>query len=196
MPRIPSIWSSMEERVKKVATGSVGSANTRRIGGHMRSSPFLLHSLVPALCLSALGVLGVTSPVAALDCGSRLVAVGDGAGYVRGICGEPEMVSSHTESRTDFVAYPGRGVGVYGSSVTVNVQIDVWVYDFGSTRFMEELTFANGVLRALRPLGYGSVAGNRRRRDSLAREGALLRSPARLGIPAILADRRDALARA
>ena len=150
----------------------------------------------------ALGsTLALASPASALDCGTRLVTVGDGEAYVRSICGEPEAISTHTESRTDFVAYPStQGRGVLGSAVTVNVQIDVWVYDFGSTRFMEQLTFANGVLRAMGPLGYGTVGGGRRRRESLERHGSLFGSPElspRLApLLAIFVSRRDVLTRA
>lgn len=149
-----------------------------------------------ASLFAASSVLAIASPAAALDCGMRLVTLGDGQGYVRSICGEPDSVSSHTESRTDFAGVTVRdGQAFYGSGVTVTVQIDVWVYDFGRTRFMEEMTFANGVLRSSRPLGYGSVGGDRRRRDSLERHGSVLPTRRSL-LAAIVRDRRDALTRA
>jgi hypothetical protein len=150
---------------------------------------------VSALALSS---LAFALPAAALDCGTRLVTLGDGQGYVRSICGEPESISTHTESHTNFAGVTVRdGRAFYGSASTVSVQIDVWVYDFGRTRFMEEMTFANGVLRSSRALSYGTVRGDRRRRDSLEREGSLLlRMPALPGSPAILPGRRDVLTRA
>ncbi len=40
-------------------------------------------------------------------------------------------------------------------------QIDTWIYDFGRLRFMEEIVFENGIIRSMRPLGYGTVAGRR-----------------------------------
>jgi hypothetical protein len=142
------------------------------------------------LSLAALLSFAVASPAAAVECSQRLVTVGDGEGYVRSICGEPDSVFTRTESRTGFAGYTVRdGQAFYGSGATVTIQIDVWVYDFGSTRFMEEMTFANGVLRSSRPLSYGTVRGDRRRRDSLERHGSLV-------TPAILRDRRDALVRA
>jgi hypothetical protein len=146
-----------------------------------------------ALSLVVLATFVVPGTAFALDCGQRLVEAGDGEAYVRSICGEPESMATRTESRTDFVATPSPdGRPIYGSAVTVSIQIDTWVYDFGSTRFMEELTFANGVLRSSRPLSYGSYGGDRRRRDSLGRHGALLpRTRERLA----LAERRDVLVR-
>ena len=47
------------------------------------------------------------------------------------------------------------GVGV-GDSETVTVLVEVWVYDFGPQRFMEELTFEDGVLIGSRALSYGT----------------------------------------
>jgi hypothetical protein len=44
----------------------------------------------------------------------------------------------------------------------VSVRIDVWIYDFGPQRFMEELTFENGILRQLRTLGRGTARGRAR----------------------------------
>jgi hypothetical protein len=151
-----------------------------------------------ALSLALLS-LAAPSSAAALDCGTRLVTLGDSQAYVRSICGEPESISSHTESRTDFAAVPSRsdGRGVIGSAITINVQVDVWIYDFGRTRFMEEMTFANGVLRSSRSLSYGTSGGDRRRRESLDRHGSLLLPSWDLPrSPAIAPTRRRLLVRA
>jgi hypothetical protein len=128
-----------------------------------------------AALLSALALAAAlpASSASALDCNRRLVVVGDPAIYVRDICGEPAQITTRTESRTQFVSLPGRGA-VIGAAHTVTVEIEVWIYDFGPRRFMEELTFENGILRSLRPLGYG------RRRASLDR--VPLRVPRRVAI--------------
>ena len=39
---------------------------------------------------------------------------------------------------------------------TVQVVIEEWVYNFGSTRFMQLLIFEDGKLREVKDLGYGS----------------------------------------
>lgn len=101
----------------------------------------------------------------ALSCDGRLVESGDNIAYVRGICGEPTYVTTHQEMRSVYGAYGSR-YGYYGSQAAVTVQVDVLVYDFGPTRFIEELTFENGVLRGERIAGYGTVAGARARRES------------------------------
>lgn len=113
-----------------------------------------------ALAAGGLVLLSHASPALALSCSQRIVDRGDSSVYVRSVCGEPAGMTTRTESRSQFVYGPTYDGTVGGSSITVTVQIDVWVYDFGRTRFMEELTFENGVLRNIRTLGYGTNAGH------------------------------------
>ena len=103
----------------------------------------------------------------ALGCNGHLVEVGDNIAYVQSVCGQPTSVSSHQETRGVYGGYASRYGVYYGSTASTTVQVDVLFYDFGPTRFMEELTFENGVLRGERVAGYGTVAGARARRESM-----------------------------
>ena len=68
---------------------------------------------------------------------------------------EPSSAASRVETRMQG--------GANGWPVVwVSVRIDVWIYDFGPQRFMEELTFENGILRQLRTLGRGTARGRAR----------------------------------
>lgn len=98
----------------------------------------------------------------ALDCGRRLVLTGDPMTRVRTLCGEPTSITTRTESRTVFGAVHRAG-GSFGEAHTVTIQVEVWVYDLGPRRFMQELTFADGILRSTRTLGYGTVRAEIRR---------------------------------
>jgi len=118
-----------------------------------------------AAALGCGAIFGVPTTAQALSCDGRLVESGDNIAYVREVCGEPTYVSSHQEMRSVYGAYAGR-YGYYGQQVGTTVQVDVLVYDFGPTRFIEELTFENGVLRAERIAGYGTTAGARARREA------------------------------
>ena len=117
-------------------------------------------------CLATLALLAglfAAPPTArALDCGHRFVDPGDSTAYVRALCGEPDWMDARTELRAQSVYLPYAG-RVVGTAYAVPVTVEVWVYDLGTTRFMEELTFVNGVLRGERPLGYGTRHGHRRR---------------------------------
>ncbi len=127
--------------------------------------PRSLTRLVTAALPVAAALTFAPATAHALSCGGRLVEVGDNAAYVRGICGEASYASQHQEMRSMYGAAYG-GYGYYGSRVATTVQVDVWVYDFGPTRFIEELTFENGVLRSERIAGYGTTAGGRARREA------------------------------
>jgi hypothetical protein len=120
-----------------------------------------LRIFIFAAC-AVFAVLAPNGRAAALDCGRRLILVGDAMARVRALCGEPASISTRTESRTVFGAARRVG-GSFGEAHTVTIQVEVWVYDFGPRRFMEELTFADGVLRGTRSLGYGTVRAEIRR---------------------------------
>lgn len=130
------------------------------------------HAFARALLGLALGgaLLAAPGSASALSCDGRLVEAGDHEAYVRSVCGEPTYFTTRTETRTVFVGpygdtRTGYGYGV-GYAQTVTVVIDVLVYDFGPTRFIDELTFENGVLRTDRIAGYGTPAGARARREA------------------------------
>ena len=103
--------------------------------------------------------LGLASPAHAFWCRGRLVLEGDRMPEVRANCGEPASEISRMEESTIYSGGARRardGSWYGGSSRTVTTQVDIWVYDFGPTRFMEELRFEDGVLRRLTRLGRGT----------------------------------------
>jgi hypothetical protein len=115
-----------------------------------------MRTLVPALLLA---LWLAPSPAAAFWCRGYLVLEGDRAHEVRARCGEPASVIATTEETTTFVGGRGRvdGTGVFGgTAVSRTIAVETWIYDFGPTRFMEELRFENGVLVRLTRLGYGT----------------------------------------
>lgn len=115
--------------------------------------------LVSLLALGALTIPFVAAPASAFWCDGRLVLEGDRAYEVRSRCGEPASEITRMESHTSYRGGAvGRGGGaVYGGSAdTVTVQVDLWVYDFGPTCFMEELRFEDGILTRMIRLGRGT----------------------------------------
>lgn len=131
------------------------------------------------LCIGAVLALGPAT-AHALSCNGRLVEVGDTEAYVRTVCGEPTTMTSRTETRTAYLGYAYGTPTPYGApyagyAQTITVQIDVLVYDFGPTRFIDELTFENGVLRVDRVAGYGTVGAAHVRREARRAERAARR---------------------
>src|SRR5690348_11512244 len=119
----------------------------------------------------AAAFLFLPASASALSCNGRLVELGDSEAYVRSVCGEPTSESVRTDARVAAMPYSsGYRYGAYAAPVPV--QVTVLVYDFGPTRFIDELSFENGVLRADRVVGYGTLAGARARREARRAERA------------------------
>lgn len=111
------------------------------------------------LCSLVFSAAFAAAPARAFWCHGSLVLEGDRAHEIRGRCGEPASIVARTDSRTSYSggARAGRYGAVYGGvATTITVAIEIWVYDFGPTRFMEELYFEDGVLRRLTRLGRGT----------------------------------------
>jgi hypothetical protein len=88
----------------------------------------------------------------ALRCGNRLVNVGDSLSTVLRKCGEPMT----TEQRVIYRAQLGQDAVTDSlRPVYVPVVIEVWLYNFGPKRFMQELSFEAGRLITIEPLEYG-----------------------------------------
>jgi len=114
--------------------------------------------LVVSTGLALLALLAHALPAAAQDsmrCGNRLVSVGDGKDKVRTLCGEPTDVAFvGTIGRR---AYPGFGSYDYSyfGPAWIEVPVEVWTYNFGSTRLLRKLRFVGDELVEIRTDGRG-----------------------------------------
>lgn len=93
-----------------------------------------------------------TQPSArALTCGTRFIVEGQSDCEVLKLCGPP----SWTHNRFAFVPVnPGVPYG-YGPQQGYLAPVEDWIYDLGSTKLMEKLTFSNGRVIRIETLGYG-----------------------------------------
>ncbi len=98
-----------------------------------------------------------------MRCGSKLVSEGDSLYDVRSLCGIPDFTSQRVEYRTvrrivNGPCFKQQGQLICGhvEEHSVEVQIDEWVYDTGSTRFIRTLTFEQGRLREVVTGRYGN----------------------------------------
>jgi hypothetical protein len=137
---------------------------------------FLLAAFVLTLALAH------ETSARAFWCGRRTVHIGDPQTLVRSLCGDPADVSEHVVSRTVGVRRISRDGVVLEDSVTVSVVVEVWLYDFGRRRFMEEVSFEEGRVTAIESLGYGTANGREARLEvprTLSRRACAARSPRR-----------------
>ena len=96
-----------------------------------------------------------------MRCGSRLVSVGDGKDKVRALCGEPSDVAFvGTIGRRGFPTNPGStrygdyDYGFYGPA-WVELPVEMWTYNFGSSKLLRKLRFVGDELVEIRTDGYG-----------------------------------------
>ena len=106
------------------------------------------------LVLLLVGLLGLSpGPAYAFRCGRRLVLVGDSTFDVRRKCGEPVSI----DQRVIYRAVPEQSLdGSFLEPVFIPVMIKEWIYDFGPKRFIQQLSFEEGILRGIELLGYGN----------------------------------------
>jgi hypothetical protein len=125
----------------------------------MRSNDYRGRSMV--VVVAGLS-LSLNARADTLACEGRIVESGDSRYDVKSVCGEPDDAAQRVEYRTvsGRVAGPcSRDGGKIRCGQTrervIEVVIDEWVYDFGSNRFVEYLTFEQGHLVRIRTGKYG-----------------------------------------
>lgn len=91
--------------------------------------------------LLTLSLLVFSSQAYALRCGTKIVSVGDSKHKVLNLCGEPSYVETYE-----------RPYSFYSNH---HQNVEVWTYNYGRSRFMQEMQLENGVLRRIKTLGYG-----------------------------------------
>jgi hypothetical protein len=113
----------------------------------------LLSATLLCGALAALPALAEDS----MRCGSKLVSIGDGKDKVRALCGEPSDVSFNGVIRRAPRYEYGYGYGryeFYGPGV-VELPVEVWTYNFGSSKLLRKLRFVGDELEDIRTDGYG-----------------------------------------
>jgi hypothetical protein len=89
-----------------------------------------------------------------MRCGNRLVSQGDPKGKVLSLCGEPSAISLESViSGPAFVNY-GYDYSFIGPAWR-EVPVEIWTYNFGSSRLLRRLRFIGDELVDIRTSGYG-----------------------------------------
>lgn len=127
-------------------------------------------SVVGALLLLAASA----APAGALSCEHRVISQGDVRARVAALCGAPIDVSQRRISvplavtfspvvapvRVPTATVVGQWHRRYArlapTLVTVEIEVEEWVYDFGRNRLMQRIVFRDGRVVRIDSLGYGS----------------------------------------
>jgi hypothetical protein len=101
--------------------------------------PFLLLAGMPALALGQ-----------SLRCSDKIIGEGSTRLEVSSLCGDPAQVEHKT-------IYKDVSAGVTGVSVgtTTEIQVELWIYNFGPDRLMQRIWLEDGVVIRIESMGYG-----------------------------------------
>jgi len=115
---------------------------------------------VVAVLAGALVAFGMPSVRAddTMRCGSRLVNSGDGKDKVRALCGEPTSVSFvGVQSAPSYYYRNYRGPYDYSyiGPAWAEVPVEVWTYNFGTSKLLRKLRFIGDELDEIWTDGYG-----------------------------------------
>lgn len=95
----------------------------------------------------------VSPPAAAFRCGTHLIREGDHYIEVLKKCGEPAIQEQWIEEGVvSRRIHPSFRLREY---TTAGVVVQLWTYNFGSKKFMRQLTFRNGFLKDIEKIDYG-----------------------------------------
>ncbi len=112
---------------------------------------------LPAALMAAALLIAIPLRAAADDtmrCGTRLVSSGDGKDKVRTLCGEPTSISFVGIQSAPRYYYGPYDYSYFGPGV-VEVPVEVWTYNFGSSKLLRKLRFVGDELDEIRTDGYG-----------------------------------------
>lgn len=98
----------------------------------------------------------------AMRCGTRLISEGDPRDKLLNECGPPTSVEEWEEERYDwFDRFPPsnryREFERYGNAyrVRIRVRVELWTYNHGPSRFIDQVRLENGIVHKVLSGGYG-----------------------------------------
>lgn len=101
-------------------------------------------------------------PAQAMRCGTRLISEGDPRDKVLNECGPPTSAEEWEEERYDwFDRFPPsdryREFERYGNAyrVRIHVRVELWTYNHGPSRFIDQVRLENGIVHKVYSGGYG-----------------------------------------
>ena len=86
-------------------------------------------------------------------CAERIISTGSTRAEVAGLCGDPAQIERKSIFNTVSAGVPGPTGLTAGSSV--EIQVELWTYNFGPNKLMQRVRFEDGVVVHIESLGYG-----------------------------------------
>ena len=106
------------------------------------------------LLLCCVALPSMAAAEGAMRCGTRIVSQGDLKGKVRALCGEPTDVALESLISGPAYSHNSYDYSFFGP-VYRQVPVEIWTYNFGSSRLLRHLRFIGDELVDIRTGGYG-----------------------------------------
>jgi hypothetical protein len=106
----------------------------------------------PWLLLVLLACAPTFASAQTFRCSDRIISTGATRAEVVGLCGDPAQIQ-HKTVYNSISAGLGQSSVVAGS--TVEIQVELWVYNFGPDKLMQRVRFEDGIVVHIDSLGYG-----------------------------------------
>jgi Protein of unknown function (DUF2845) len=90
----------------------------------------------------------------AMQCGNKLITRGDSIAKVATLCGNPSQVD-HTSIVRSSAATWVNGQWVHSGAGQVEIPVEVWLYNFGSDKLMQQIRFEDGRVVKIETLDFG-----------------------------------------
>ncbi|MFK7992360.1 MAG: DUF2845 domain-containing protein [Sandaracinaceae bacterium] len=91
-----------------------------------------------------------------MTCQNRIVRQGDAGSRVASLCGEPTQIVRRTVVRSRSVHRQLPNGTVVSDTVSFDVPVEEWTYDFGPQRFVRVVVIENGQVVQIQTHGYGT----------------------------------------
>lgn len=86
-----------------------------------------------------------------LRCDGKIIGQGTTRAKVAALCGDPVQ----TDQKSVLYQAPGSDSRGNPLVTAVEVQVEVWIYNFGPNRLMQRIRFEDGLVVRIESLGYG-----------------------------------------
>jgi Protein of unknown function (DUF2845) len=105
---------------------------------------------------SLIACLPLAAVAQSLECGGKLITNGTSKEEVAARCGQATQIEHQTLYGEAATVAPPMGVlPPIGARSGAETPLEIWTYNFGPTRLMQRIRFANGVVVKIESLGYG-----------------------------------------
>jgi uncharacterized protein DUF2845 len=86
-------------------------------------------------------------------CNDKIISEGTSRAKVAALCGDPAQIDQQPVLYR-AIAPAGRRSGLT-LDTTVQIQVEVWIYNFGPDRLMQRVRFEDGYIVRIDSIGYG-----------------------------------------